>query len=205
MIDLYTFATGNGQRASVMLEACGLPYRVHRVDLRRGEQNAAEFRRINPAGAIPVIVDADGPGGRALTLSQSAAIMLYLAEKTGRFLPREGIGRASTLQWFAGVMTDPAAASSSIFMTGLASDPPPAEAVRFWEARLITLLQPYDAQLAGQDWLAGELSIADLALYPTYAARRPLIENGQGLTHLKRWAARLGALPEVQRGMAVPG
>lgn len=205
MIDLYTWATGNGQRVSVMLEACGLPYRVHRIDLRRGEQKAADFRRINPAGAIPAIVNSDGPGGEKLTLSQSAAIVLYLAEKTGRFLPRDGIGRALTLQWFAGVMTDPAAASSSIFMTGLASDPPPVEAVRFWETRLIALLQPYDAQLATREWLSSELSIADFALYPTYAARRPLIEASGGLVHLKRWAARLGDLPEVQRGMSVPG
>ena len=87
MIDLHTFPTSNGQRVTIMLEECALPYRVRTVDLSKGEQLAPEFLKLNPVGAIPVIVDPDGPGSAPLTLAQSSAILLYLAEKTGRFLP----------------------------------------------------------------------------------------------------------------------
>jgi GST-like protein len=202
VIELYTYPTANGQRASVMLAACGLEYRVHRIDLRAGESRTAEFLSINPAGGIPVIVDPDGPGGQSLALSQSGAIMLYLAEKTGRFLPSAPAERVEVLRWLMAVMTDPAAASASIFLTGMASDPPPAAAVALWERRLIDVLQVYDAQLAGQDWLAGALSIADLALYPTYVTRRSLIESRASYGNLARWAGRLDAMPAVQRGMS---
>ncbi|MCL6607716.1 MAG: glutathione S-transferase N-terminal domain-containing protein [Geminicoccaceae bacterium] len=105
MIDLYTAATSNGQRASIMLEATGLPYRAHKVDLAGGAQRGAEFLKINPAGQIPVIVDHGGPGGAPLTLTQSGAIMLYLAERSGRFLPSEGRKRAAVLAAFVQVMT----------------------------------------------------------------------------------------------------
>src|SRR5271169_6928362 len=89
MIDLYTANSSNGQRAAVILEECGLPYRVHKLDLMAGDQRKPEFLSINPAGAIPVIVDSDGPGGKPLTLSQSAAIVLYIAEKTRKFIPAD--------------------------------------------------------------------------------------------------------------------
>ncbi len=93
MIDLYTFNTSNGQRAAIILEECGLPYRVHKVDLTKGEQKAPGFLNINPAGAIPAIIDHDGPGGVPLRLAQSGAIVLYAATKAGKFLP-DGPGPA---------------------------------------------------------------------------------------------------------------
>jgi len=205
MIDLYTFPSSNGQRASIVLEACRVPYRVHTVDLRKGEQKSPEFLRINPAGTIPVIVDPDGPGGRPLTLSQSGAIMIYLAEKSGQMLPTPGAARIETLRWLMATMTDLAPASAAIFLTSLAAEPPPGEIVAFWEQRFLSLLQTFDAQLGTREYLAGELTIADLALYPTAVGRKSLIDASQGLAHLKRWMAVMAAMPEVQRGMAVPG
>src|SRR6185437_6286529 len=100
MIDLYTAGTGNGFRAAIVLAESGLPHRIHKIDLGKGEQKTPEFLARNPAGAIPVLVDSEGPGGKALTLSQSGAIALYLAEKSGKFLPKDASRRALALQWF---------------------------------------------------------------------------------------------------------
>ena len=113
MIDLYSAGTANGFRASVALEEAGLPYHLHKVDLAKGEHRRAEFLKRNPAGLIPVIVDQDGPGGKPLTLSQSGAIILYAAEKTGKFLPKDAIRRAMAWQWFTQALSDVAATSGA--------------------------------------------------------------------------------------------
>src|SRR5689334_16029908 len=100
MIELYLAATANGLRAAVALEECGLPYRAHPVDLAKGEQRSPGFLKLNPAGMIPVIVDPQGPGGKPLTLSQSGAIVLYAAEKAGRFLPADPVQRLMVMECF---------------------------------------------------------------------------------------------------------
>ena len=110
------FQYSNGQRAAIILEECGLPYRVHKVDLATGEQKTPEFLNINPAGAIPAIVDHDVPGAGPLRLSQSAANVLYTAEKTGRFLPVDPGGRALARQWLMLVVSDVARASTWLFL-----------------------------------------------------------------------------------------
>ncbi|TMH62728.1 MAG: glutathione S-transferase family protein, partial [Betaproteobacteria bacterium] len=156
MIDLYTFNTSNGHRASIILEECGLPYRVHKVDLAKGEQRAPEFLNINPAGAIPAIVDHDVPGG-PLKLSQSGAIMLYAAEKTGRFLPTDPARRAQALQWLMLAVTDVARASTSIFLSSaVLPDKSPAN-VAYFEEQTLRYLRVAEARLAGRDFLADEL------------------------------------------------
>ena len=119
MIDLYTFQTSNGQRAAIMLEECGFPYRVHKVDLFKNEQQAPDYLALNPIGAIPVIVDPAGPGGKPLTLTQSGAIALYLAEKAGRFMPTDPLRRVAALQWLMYAMTDCAPASANLFLLGV--------------------------------------------------------------------------------------
>ncbi len=116
MIEFFTAQSSNGQRVAIMLEECALPYRVHALDLARGEQRDAEFLQINPAGQIPAIVDPEGPDGQPFALSQSAAILLYLAEKTGRFLPADSFRRAAAYQWLMQALADVAAASGSIFL-----------------------------------------------------------------------------------------
>jgi len=200
MIDLYTFNTSNGHRASIILEECGLPYRVHKVDLAKGEQRAPDFLNINPAGAIPAIVDHDVPGG-PLKLSQSGAIVLYAAEKTGRFLPTDPARRAQALQWLMLAVTDVARASTSIFLSSaVLPDKSPAN-VAYFEEQTLRYLRVAEARLAGRDFLADELSVADFALYPLYAVRKALVDKAGDLPELTRWSAALAARPGVDKGM----
>ena len=200
MIDLYTFNTSNGHRASITLEECGLPYRVHKVDLAKGEQRAPDFLNINPAGAIPAIVDHDVPGG-PLKLSQSGAIVLYAAEKTGRFLPTDPARRAQALQWLMLAVTDVARASTSIFLSSaVLPDKSPAN-VAYFEEQTLRYLRVAEARLAGRNFLADELSVADFALYPLYAVRKALVDKAGDLPELTRWSAALAARPGVDKGM----
>lgn len=106
MIDFYTAATSNGQRVAITLEETGLPYSVHKLDLPKGDQKKPEFLAINPAGMIPAIVDHDGPGGKPLSLAQSSAIVMYLAEKSGKLLPADAVRRAVARQWLMQACAD---------------------------------------------------------------------------------------------------
>ncbi len=203
MIDLYTAGTANGHRAAIALEESGLAYRTHKLDLQAGEHRRPEYLRINPAAAIPAIVDDDGPGGKPLALAQSGAILVYVAEKSGRFLPRDPARRATALQWFMQACSDCAGTSGTIFQ--LAANAPekvPAN-IEFFEKRLIGFLRDADARLAGRDYLADELSIADLALYPIVATRKALIDKYGPLPNLAAWAARMAARPGIAKGMQV--
>ena len=202
MIDLYTFPTSNGQRVAIMLEECGLPYRVRTVDLAKGEQRTPEFLELNPSGAIPVIVDPEGPGGAALTLAQSAAILLYLAEKTGRFLPAPSPRRYAALQWLMHAVTDCAASTGAIFLLSARAPEKSAANVTWLEERLLRQFHAADARLADREWLADELTVADFALYPVYAVRKALVEKAGDLPNLTRWATALAARPAVARAMA---
>jgi GSH-dependent disulfide-bond oxidoreductase len=202
MIDLYTAATGNGRRASVMLEECGVPYTVHKLDLTKGENKTAEYLAINPAGAIPAIVDRDGPGGQTVTLAQSAAIALYLCEKTGKFLSKDPVKRAVTMQWLMHAMSDQAPSSGALFRLGSLPEKP-AAAIASFETRLGDQFRYVNKRLGEVEYLAGELSVADFALYPVVASRKPIMESVGGLDNLKRWVASLAARPGVAKGMAV--
>lgn len=204
MIDLYTAATGNGRRPAVMLEECGLPYKLHKIDLAKGEQKKPDFLTLNPAGAIPVIVDRDGPGGQKLVISQSAAILLYLAEKTGKFLPRDAAKRALTYQWLMHVMADQPATSATLFPIANLPDKP-ASAIALLEDKLVAYFRLADRRLGEAEYLAGELTIADLALYPLVDRRREIIAKASRLTHLERWMAALAARSGVSHGMKAAG
>jgi GST-like protein len=203
MIDLYTAATGNGRRASVMLEECGVSYTAHKLDLTKGEQKAPEYLKINPAGAIPAIVDNEGPGGQKVTLAQSGAIALYLCDKTGKFLPKDAGKRAVAMQWFLHAMSDQAPSSGALFRLGSLPEKP-AGAITSFETRLGDMFRYVNTRLGESDYLAGELTVADFALYPVVASRMALVESTGGLDHLKRWAATLAARPGVAKGMKVP-
>lgn len=204
MIDLYTFNTSNGQRASIGLEEAGLPYRAHKIDLAKGEQKNPEFLKINPAGRIPALVDSDGPDGKPLMLAQSGAILLYAADKSGRLMPQDKARRATALQWLAAVLSDIGPTSGMIFLLGnRAPEKSPANAA-WLQQRLLDFLRQCDERLKGRDYLADELSVADLALYPIVDLRMDLIGQAGGMADLKRWAATMAARPGVQRGMKVP-
>lgn len=205
MIDLYLAGTANGFRASVALEEAGLSYRVHKVDLAKGEHRGKEFLKLNPAGLIPVIVDQDGPGNKPITLSQSGAIIVYIAEKTGKFLPKDAARRAVTMQWFMQGATDVAATSGAIFRLENSVPEKIPSSIDYFKQRLLGFFSVCDAQLAGRAYLADELSVADLMLYPNFALRKPLIDQAGGFENLQRWGAAMGARPAVQRGMKVLG
>lgn len=201
MIELYLTPTANGLRASVALEETGLPYRVHLVDLAGGEHRKPAFLKLNPSGMIPVIVDPDGPGGKPLTLAQSAAIVLYLAGKSGKFLPADPARRAIAMEWFMQAASDISGTSGTIFRmeTGV---PEKSEAnTEYFRQRLLAFFAHCDARLEGREYLADELSVADLLLYPNFAARKALIDKAGGFANLQRWGAALAARPGIQRGM----
>lgn len=199
MIDFYTWDTSNAMRVAIMLEECGLAYNAHRVDLMKGEQQKPEFLALNPAGAIPVLRDSDGPGGRSLTLSQSGAIMLYLADKTGRFLAREGQARAATLQWFMFAVTDCMLATSMMFHnTTLVPEKSQAN-VDYFADRLARYFGVLDARLSGREWLVDEPSIADFALFPIVHFRPEVLTRAGGMRNLVAWRDRIAARPAVAK------
>jgi GST-like protein len=208
MIELYSWATGNGRRASIALEETGLPYTVHPMELSTKVQKADWFLKINPDGRIPVIVDKDGGDGQPVTVSESGAILVYLAEKAGKFLPRSGAARAETLKWLFVQTSDVSPMAMQVHWLGNARDGGlPAVDAYFGiymdeVKRLYTLM---DRRLADAEYLAGaEYSIADMAAYP-WVFRHPQQKISlEGMPHLTRWFESVGARAAVQRGMQIP-
>jgi len=201
MIDLYFSPTSNGRRALLALEECGLPYQLHRIELGRPKPD--DLLKINPLGAIPAIVDSDGPGGRRIELSQSAAILLYAAQKAGRFLPADAAERARVHEWLFHVVTDVSPAGSSIYYLSNHLAERPAAAIRFFEERLARFLRNIDDRLGQVEYLAGALSVADLAAFPNYLAARSMVEKLGDLTNLHRWANQMAARPAVERMLKI--
>jgi len=201
VIDLYMWGTANGLRASVALAECGLEHRIHKVDVTKGATRTPEFLKLNPAGAIPVIVDQDGPGGQPLTLTQSGAIVVYACEKAGRFIPTDGRRRALAAQFFAMAASDIAGTSGTIFRLEFMVPEKSAANTDFFKNLLINYFRVIDGHLAGRKFLADEISFADLMLYPNYAVRKALIEAAGDLPNLAAWGARMAARPGVQKGM----
>jgi GSH-dependent disulfide-bond oxidoreductase len=212
MIDLYTWTTPNGRKASVMLEETGLPYTVHPVNLQAEQQFSAEFTAITPNQKIPAIVDHDvdrDVAGGPLALFESGAILIYLAEKSGRFLSSEIRTRAASLQWLMFQMSHvgPIIGQAGHFMNQAPEKIP--YAIQRFVGETLRILGVLDGALASREYLAGEYSIADMATYPwVEAAWTPLSstlpEKIGELGNLRRWLDRISARPAVQRGMQVP-
>lgn len=205
MIVLYTWSTPNGRKASIMLEELGLDYDVRAVDITRGEQHAPDFVALNPNGRIPVLVDPDGPGGEPIVVFESGAILIYLAEKHGRFLPGDPRQRIETLQWLMFQMggLGPMLGQAHHFLRFAPERIPyPTERYRNEAKRLYGVLE---RRLTGREWLAGDAySIADIASYPWIARHEwQQIELAE-YPAVAAWFARIGARPAVRRGMAVP-
>lgn len=205
MIDLYLAGTANGFRASVALEEANLAYRVHKVDLAKGENHTPAFLTLNPAGLIPVIVDQDGPGGKPLTLAQSGAIILYAAEKAGRFLPKDAGRRAMAYQWFTQGLSDVAGTSGALFRVENSVPEKIPGNTEYFRKRLLGFFSVCDAHLARHEFLADEFSIAELMLYPNYALRKSLLDQAGGFAALHRWGTAVGSRPGIQKGMQVLG
>jgi len=205
MITLYTWSTPNGRKVSIMLEECGLPYGVKTVDITRGEQAHPDFVAINPNSKIPAIVDTDGPDGAPITLFESGAILVYLAAKTGKFLPASERGKYAALQWLMFQMggVGPMFGQAHHFLR-FAPEPLPY-AIKRYSAETARLYGVLDKRLGEAEYLAGEYSIADIATYPWVARHEWQKIALADYPNVARWFAAIGARPAVQRGMAVPG
>jgi GST-like protein len=204
MIDLYTWKTPNGRKVSVMLEECGLRYNAHAVDIGKGEQFTPQFLALNPNGKIPAITDSDGPDGKPITLFESGAILVYLAGKTGKFLPPSDRDKYIALQWLMFQMggVGPMFGQVHHFLRA-AKEQVPYGIDRYVKEkdRLYGVL---DKRLGAAEYLAGEYSIADIATYP-WVARYDWHKTELGdFPNVKRWYDAISARPAVQRGMSVP-
>jgi len=200
MIDLYAAGTSNGMRARMALEECGLAYNFHPVALEKGENKTPQFLALNPNGQIPVIVDHEGPGGKPITLSQSSAILVYCAEKSGKLMPKEGAARAAMWQALMSASTDITPTIGSIFAVQRAKEPHAPTAGMF-KSRFRQYLEVWDGALARQKYAAGnELTIADVSLYAGWVRIKAVSpEVCEGLPNLSRWGEEMAARPAMQR------
>ena len=202
MIDLYTWTTPNGRKVSIMLEECGLPYKVHPVNIGTGEQHKPEFLAINPNNRIPAIVDPDGPDGRPMPLFESGAILIYLAEKTGRFYPQKN--KYIVLQWLMFQMggVGPMFGQAHHFMRAKKDEIPYGSERYGAEAK--RLYGVLEKRLSEAAYLAEEYSIADIATFPWVARHEWHRVDLADFPSVKRWYDIIGRRPAVVRGMAVP-
>jgi GST-like protein len=204
VIDLYTWSTPNGRKVSIMLEECALPYRVHPINIGKGEQFTPEFLALNPNNRIPAIVDSEGPDGKPLPLFESGAILIYLAEKTGKLIPKTPRGRLVCLQWLMFQMggVGPMFGQAHHFIRN-AKEQVPYGIKRYSDEtrRLYGVLQK---RLSEAEYLAGEYSIADIATFPWVARFEWHKVDLADFPAVKRWFDRIHARPAVAKGMAVP-
>ena len=200
MIDLYTFGTPNGRKASIMLEEVGLPYTIHTIDIMDNQQFKPEFLEISPNNKIPAIVDHD----TGQSLMESGAILIYLAEKTGQFLPTNTADRWNVIQWLMFQMggVGPMLGQAHHF---LQFNPGVCEyAEDRYHKEALRLMGVMDRQLAKHDFLAGEYSIADIVTWPWVSRFEWQRVDLNDFPNLKRWYLAIAKRPAVQRGYKVP-
>lgn len=201
MFDLYTAATPNGQKVSIALEELGLPYEVHALRFAKQEQKSAEYLKINPNGRIPAIVDRANDN---FAVFESGAILLYLAEQTGKLMPSDVKGRSQVLQWLMLQMggVGPMQGQANVFFRYYPEKlQGPIDRYQHETRRLYEVL---NNRLAEVEYLAGDYSIADIATYPWVRIHDWAGVSVDGLEHLQRWMALIAERPAVQRGLRVP-
>ncbi|MGP3697826.1 glutathione S-transferase N-terminal domain-containing protein [Rhodobacter sp. NSM] len=208
-IQLYSLTTPNGVKASIALEELGLDYDAHLVDFEASDQTSPEFLSLNPNNKIPAIIDPQGPGGEPLALFESGAILVYLAEKTGRLMSAER--RYEVLQWLMFQMGGIGPMFGQLgyfhhFAGKEIEDPRPKERYRAETARLLKVL---DHAMQGREWIAGDYSIADIAICPWLRTLRDYYQAAEiagwsDLTNVPGWLDRFLERPAVQRGLSIP-
>ena len=201
MIDLYTAATPNGHKISIALEELALPYAVHALDLQTNAQKEPWYLKINPNGRIPTIVDRDAGG---FAVFESGAILIYLAEKTGRLLPTDAKGRSRVLQWLMFQMggIGPMMGQANVFYRYLPEKIPLA--IDRYQGEVKRLFRVLDERLAASEYLAGDYSIADIANWSWVRTWKWSGVPIDDLPHLSRWVDQIRARPAVQAGLQKP-
>lgn len=201
MIDLYAWPTPNGYKISIFLEEAGLPYRVIAVDIAKGDQFAPEFLKISPNNKMPAIVDSDGPDGQPISVFESGAILIYLAEKTGRFMPKDMRGRTKVMEW---LMFQMASVGPMFGQNGHFRNYAPEKiqyALDRYGNETKRIYGVIDRRLAEAPYIAGDYSIADMAIFPwTRGHARQGIDIAE-FPHVKRWLDAIAARPAVQKGL----
>ncbi len=206
MIDLYTWTTPNGRKVSIMLEECGLPYNVHKIDIGKGDQFTPEYVAINPNSKIPTMVDSNGPDGKSITLFESGAILIYLAQHYQKFLPPDWHQLYHVFEWLMFQMggVGPMFGQTHHFLRAAPEQVP--YAINRYKKETDRLYGVMDKELAKREHLAGNFySIADIATYPWVARYEWHKTDLNQFPNVKRWFDEIGKRPAVQRGMAVPG
>jgi GST-like protein len=202
-IDFYTWATPNGRKISIALEEMGLPYVVHKVDISKGEQFAPDFLAISPNNKIPAIYDPDGPGGAPISVFESGAILIYLADKTGLFLVSEPRGRSMVMEWLMFQMggLGPMLGQAHHFLHFAPEKVP--YAIERYKNEAKRLYGVLNKRLGDADFLAGDYSIADMAAYPWIAVHARQEIDISEFPNVARWLSSVGSRPAVAKGMAV--
>jgi GST-like protein len=197
-ITLYTAATPNGWKVSIALEEMGLPYEVRVVDFVTNEQKADWYVKLNPNGRIPTLIDDD------FALFESGAILIYLAEKTGRFLPRDTQTRSRVIQWLMFQMSavGPMMGQANVFLRYFPEKIQPA--IDRYQREVTRLFGVLDRQLAAHEYIVGDYSIADMALWPWVSGYEWSGVSVEEFSNLQRWLAKIGERPAVQAGRDVP-
>ena len=204
MIDVYSWATPNGHKIHIMLEECGLPYRVHAINIGAGEQFAPEFLAISPNHKIPAIVDAEGPDGAPISLFESGAILLYLAGKTGKFLPASTRGRYEVLQWLMFQMGGVGPMLGQAHHFRLYAPEKIAYAIERYTNEARRLYGVMDRRIAKSRYIGGpEYSIADIAIFPWVRSWKNQGIDWVEFPNLKGWFDEIAARPAVLRGVVV--
>ena len=204
MIEVYSWATPNGHKVHIMLEECKLPYRVHAVDIGAGDQFKPEFLAMNPNHKIPVIVDPDGPGGKPITLFESGAILLYLAGKTGRFLPADTAAKYEVLQWLMFQMGGVGPMLGQAHHFRIYAPEKIAYAVDRYSNEAKRLYGVMDSRIAKSRYLGGsEYSVADIAVFPWLRSWKNQGIDWNDYPNLKGWFDEVAGRPAVKRGVEV--
>jgi GSH-dependent disulfide-bond oxidoreductase len=199
VIDVYTWTTGNGRKVPIFLEESGTPYRLNMVDIHSGEQHKPEFITLNPNRKIPAIVDPDGPGGKPITLFESGAILIYLADKVGQFIPKDPVARYHTIEWLMFQMANigPMLGQTHHFR---GKAPQIEYGVKRYTDEATRLWKVMDARLGDVPYLAGnDYSIADMATYVWLRNPKNQGQNLDDYPNVKRWFTAIDGRPAVQR------
>jgi GST-like protein len=202
MIDLYSAATPNGQKIHIMLEEVGLPYRVIWVDLERGDQFTPELLKISPNNKIPAIVDYEDPDGGPISIFESGAILIYLAEKTGQFLPNKPRERMEVLQWLMWQMASFGPMLGQAHHFNAYAPERIAYAMDRYTNEARRLYQVLDKRLANRAHVANEYSIADMAIFPWCRLYQRQRQNIEDFPNVRRWFDTVAARPAVAKDMS---